>query len=100
MNEIKMPDINIKIGQTTEVVLRSNAASTGYVWAISHKPDLLWLEGEGTYLKPGDIPGAPGKMTFTFTGAGKCQDYIQFILVRPWDLNDIAQKMTYAVIIS
>ena len=93
-----MPDINSNVGQRTEVTLKSIAGSTGYIQAISQKPTELWLEGEDTHVEENGMHS--GMMIFSFIGAEKCQDYIQFILVRPWNLEDIAQKLAYAAIIN
>lgn len=100
MKEIKMPDINIKVGQTTEVELKSIAASTGYSWVLVHKPDCLWLDDINYIYPEPPIPGKAGKVVFVFTGAAKCQDYVQFAQVRHWDLEDMVQKITYALIIT
>lgn len=100
MREFKMPDINIKVGQTTEVAL-TERPGTGYTWVLVHKPDCLWLENIHIIVPDKDIAvGIPIKKVFTFEGAEKCQDYVEFVLVRPFDLKDIAQKMTYALIIT
>lgn len=82
---IDISDININVGEWTKVELEDNHGSTGYSWVIGHKPDPLWLI-ESYYIPPENpMPGKPGKRVFTFYGAEKCQDSIQFIQVQLWN---------------
>ncbi len=99
MTNTKINDINIKVGERTKVELEDNGGSTGYSWVIGHKPDSLWLI-ESYYIPPEDpIPGKPGTRVFTFYGAEKCQDSIQFIHVQLWN-KESAEIIDCAVKIS
>jgi predicted secreted protein len=95
--ETDVSDININVGEWTKVELKDNGGSTGYSWVIGHKPDGLWLV-DINYIPP-EPPvsfGKPGTRVFTFYGAEKCQDSIQFINVQLWDPKT-AEITTYAV---
>lgn len=93
----KIGDIKIKVGQPTEVSLHSNAGATGYVWFLTHTPDILWL-GDIEYVGPKPaIPGRPWKKIFTFIGGKKGEDYLEFNLVKPWKPNEVVQKAVYSV---
>jgi hypothetical protein len=99
MNELTMPEIICKVGQSFEIDLRSIAASTGYVCALAHKPDCLWLEGEATHLEPGPFPPITmGKMIFTFLCLVECKEQLVFKYVKPWDLKDIGQKVIFPIV--
>ena len=93
----KNGEISIKIGQPTEISLKSNAGATGYVWFISHAPDILWL-GDIEYVAP-DPPGPDRswKKIFSFVGSKEGQDYLEFSLARHWKPEDIVQKLVYDV---
>jgi hypothetical protein len=97
INETVMPEIVCKIGKPIEIPLRSIAASTGYMCALADKPDKIWLDGEATQFIPGHIPGQPGKIIFTFMGVAECKAEIVFKYIRPWDLNDIAEVVTFPI---
>lgn len=100
MQELKKHAIVIKVGERTEVKLEDNGGSTGYSWVIGHKPDSLWLvEVEYIPPEPPAPPGKPGTRVFTFYGAGKCHDSIQFIHVQIWDPKS-AEITTYGVTIN
>lgn len=89
-------EINIDVGEQTKVELEDNSGLTGYSWVIGHKPDSLWLI-DSDYISPEDpISGKPGTRVFTFYGAAKCQDSIQFIKVRLWDPKS-AEITNYSV---
>jgi predicted secreted protein len=100
MQEVVLNSINIKVGEHATVELEDNSGSTGYSWVIGHKPDSLWLEGI-EYISPASpvVPGKPGKRVFKFFGAEKCNDSIQFILVRIWEPST-AQITTYKVTVN
>lgn len=83
---IKMPTTNVAVHQPFEIVMRSIVASTGHSCCLIHKPDCIVLEGEGTYVQSGNnMPGAPGKVTFTFICLGACNEELQFRYIAPWD---------------
>lgn len=93
--KLKMPDINIKVGQQTQIELKSNP-STGYEWYVVHKPDCLYMDS-ASYVAPQHImPGAPGKQVFSFLGADACRDYVEFVYMRSWDF-EIGKRLNYAL---
>jgi predicted secreted protein len=94
----RIGDINIKVGQPTEVKLKNNSG-TGYSWYLSHKPDCLWLDDTNVEQYTPSGPGRPFNKVFSLMGGAVGQDYIEFILVRPWLPNEIAKKVVYAVIV-
>jgi predicted secreted protein len=83
---VRMPPTNVVIDQPFEIMMRS-ILSTGHSCCLIHKPDCIVLEGEGTYVQPANnnIPGAPGKMTFTFICLEACNEELQFRYIAPWD---------------
>jgi hypothetical protein len=97
MKQLKLHDIHIKVGETTEVKLRLHSG-TAYDGVLAHKPDCLWLES--VHRTPSHGPGSPYWKIFTFIGANKCQDYIQFDVVSPLKLDDVVQKVTYNITVS
>lgn len=89
-------EININVGEQTKIELEENSGSTGYSWVIGHKPDSLWFV-DSYYISPENpIPGKPGTRVFTFYGAAKCQDSIQFIKVQLWNPKS-AEIINYSV---
>jgi hypothetical protein len=97
MKDTIMPERICKIGHLCKIELRSIAASTGYICALVHKPDCILLEGEGTHLIPGHIPGQQGTMIFSFICAAECKERLVFKYVRPWDLDDVAEIISYPI---
>jgi len=98
--KIRNEEINIKIGQPTEVSLKSNAKATGYVWFVTHSPDILWL-GDIAYIAP-ESPEREKvwKKIFTFIGGKQGQDYLEFSLARYWKPKEIVKKLIYKVNVS
>lgn len=100
MSQENIPNINLKVGETTQIDLTSIAGSTGYVWFLSHQPDCLWLNDIEYVAAQPVIPGRPVKKVFHLMGGAAGQDYIEFVQVRPWEPREIAKKTVYAVIVT
>ena len=98
MSELIMPEKICKIGQNFKIELKSRGGSTGYICAIAHKPDCIWLEGEATYLIPGQIEGQTGKIIFSFICVAECVEQLVFKYVRTWDLKDIGQTVICPIV--
>lgn len=97
MKELILPERICKIGQMFQIELPSHITA-GYMCALVHKPDCVFLDGEATHLIPGHIIGQPGKMIFTFICVTECKERIVFKYVRPWDMDDSAQMLSYPIV--
>jgi predicted secreted protein len=94
-----MEDINAKVGDTFKVVLEENL-STGFSWAVNHMPDDVDLL-DTVYINP-DTPGTgvPGKREIIFGAISPTKDYLEFDLLRPWELPKIKDSKKCKLIIT
>ena len=78
-------DFRIEVGDKIYVKLCSNA-STGFEWSYEMSGDEAVMEEDHDFEAPeNDIPGAPGKETWTFEGAKKGTTVINMEYSQPWE---------------
>jgi inhibitor of cysteine peptidase len=90
--------IIIAKGDSLVIRLKSNP-STGYGWQVGKNNDsILKLIGlPAFHPAEHEIPGAPGRQSFTFVAIAKGSDAIELGYARPWE-NGVAPVKTFGVI--
>ncbi|WP_374686066.1 protease inhibitor I42 family protein [Promineifilum sp.] len=76
--------VAMTVGDAFQLSLPENR-STGYVWSIVVNDDaILWPSGEPAYEIEGEpMPGAGGRVTFTFEAVGPGAITLELINARP-----------------
>jgi inhibitor of cysteine peptidase len=76
--------VSMSVGDMLQLSLPENR-STGYVWAIVvNDDDVLRLTGEPVYEIEGEaLPGAGGRVTFTFEAVGPGATTLELVNARP-----------------
>ena len=89
-------DFEIEVGDKIYIDLCSNP-TTGFEWSYEMIGDLAVKEEDYDYHAPGsDIPGAPGKETWTFEGVNEGTTEIIMVYSQPWD-GGIKEEWTYKI---
>lgn len=89
-------DFEIEIGDKIYVELCSNP-TTGFAWTYEISGDIAVKEEDHDYHAPEDnVPGSPGKETWTFEGIDKGTSKIFMEYSQPWD-SGIKQEWTYTI---
>lgn len=98
MSRDPIPDIIANVGETFQVILRGNE-TTGFVWALTDLPQCVYLL-DAEYIPDHPItPGSGGTKIFTFAAIATCRDYLKFVLVRPWELQNIEEQRIFSLLI-
>jgi len=78
-------DFQIETGDKIYIKLCSNG-STGFKWSYEMSGEGVLMEEDYDFEEPeSDLPGAPGKETWTFEGIGKGTTVINMEYSQPWD---------------
>ena len=89
-------DFEIEVGDKIYVDLCSNP-TTGFEWSYEMIGDLAVKEEDYDYHAPdSDIPGAPGKETWTFEGLNEGTTEIIMAYSQPWD-GGIKEEWSYKI---
>jgi predicted secreted protein len=91
-----MKTIEIEVGELDRISFSANP-STGYVWMLSNMPNCVYLYDVDDIPSPTPMPGKPGTRVYTIIGARPGAGRLEFILARPWDLDNPAQRVVYRV---
>ena len=86
----ELSEINVKYGETFNIVLESNA-TTGYQWRSEYDSRELEL-AESRYILQGEGIGAGGVEVFTFKPKQVEDVKIRFIYKREWEIHHIEEK--------
>lgn len=92
-----MKKIEIQLGQTDNISFADNAGSTGYQWMLADLPNNVFLVDVEYEAPANPMPGRGGRRIFTIIGAHVGRGKLTFVQVRPWDINNPAQKISYMV---
>ncbi len=92
-------ELHEKVGQTFDISLSENAASTGYQWAVGHMPDNVdFLNTE--YTPPEEhSPGKSGTRVFTFAAMAPGKGTLKLDYVRLFELPKIAESKDFPVVV-
>lgn len=91
-------DFEMQIGDKLYVELCSNR-STGFEWSYEMSGDTSVKEEDHDFAAPeGDVPGAPGKETWTFESIDEGITEIFMGYSQPWDGGE-KQEWTYRITI-
>jgi predicted secreted protein len=89
-------DFEIEVGDKVYVELCSNP-TTGFEWSYEMSGDTAVREEDHDYSAPdNDVPGTPGKETWTFEGISKGTTEIFMAYSQPWD-GGIKEEWTYKI---
>lgn len=89
-------DFTMEIGDKLYVELCSNP-STGFEWSYEMSVDTVVKEEDYDFEAPeGDVPGAPGKETWTFEAIEKGTTVINMEYSQPWQ-GGIKGEWTYTI---
>jgi predicted secreted protein len=78
-------DFEIEIGDKIYIELCANA-TTGFEWSYEMSGDASLKEEDHDFEAPeSDLPGAPGKETWTFEGIDEGTTVISMDYSQPWD---------------
>ena len=89
-------DFQIEIGDKIYVELCSNA-STGFEWSYEMSGDEAIMEEDHDFEAPEvDMPGAPGKETWTFEGIREGTTVISMEYSQPWE-GGMKGEWTYTI---
>ena len=89
-------DFEIEIGDKIYVDLCANP-STGFEWSYEMSGDAAVKEEDHDFEEPeSDLPGAPGKETWTFEGIAEGMTVISMEYSQPWD-GGIKGEWTYTI---
>lgn len=92
-------DFQIEVGDKIYIELCSNP-STGFQWSYNMSGDIAVKEEDHDFDEPeGDMPGAPGKETWTFEGVSKGTAEILMEYSQPWD-GGIKGEWTYRITVT
>ncbi|MBP2144224.1 hypothetical protein J2127_001394 [Methanococcus voltae] len=97
MENKKIGDINTKAKERFKVDLYTNGGIP-YVWGISYIPDFVTFVDK-TITVIDQRPGGRVKVTFEFLAMEKGQDYLGFKLVQPFGDFEVAEEVSYALIV-
>lgn len=92
--------ISFKKGEVFDISLESQAASTGYSWALSSMPNCLNLLDVGHISSTSMIDGGKTRQVFKFAAVEEAEAYLEFSLCRPWEPLKIVEKKIYIVTIT
>jgi inhibitor of cysteine peptidase len=89
-------DFNIEIGDKIYIELCANP-TTGFEWSYEMSGDTAVKEEDHDFEEPeSDLPGAPGKETWTFEGTAEGTTVISMEYSQPWD-GGIKGEWTYII---
>jgi len=89
-------DFTMEIGDKLYVELCSNP-TTGFEWSYEISDDTVVKEEDHDFEAPdGDVPGAPGKETWTFEAIDKGTTAISMEYSQPWQ-GGIKGEWTYMI---
>ena len=89
-------DFEIEVGDKIYIKLCSNA-TTGFAWSYEMSGDKAVKEEDHDFEAPeGDLPGAPGKETWTFEAIEKGTAVINMEYSQPWE-GGIKGEWTYKI---
>ena len=89
-------DFTMEIGDKLYVELCSNP-TTGFEWSYEMSDDTVVKEEDHDFEAPeGDVPGAPGKETWTFVAIEKGTTAINMEYNQPWE-GGIKGEWTYII---
>jgi predicted secreted protein len=89
--------VTVYKGETFDVVLESQSASTGYSWALSVMPNCLNLLDVSSVATTSPLAGSTNKQVFKFAAVEEAEACLEFSLCRPWEPLMIVQKKIYVV---
>jgi predicted secreted protein len=98
-NNQLIPDINVTLDTIFSVRLEKNGG-TGYVWALAHMPESVNLIEISLETTQSNICGHSQTQVFTFAAVAVDQSSISFNLIRPWEPEVVADKKSFALIIT
>ncbi|MBM7408471.1 protease inhibitor I42 family protein [Methanococcus maripaludis] len=97
MEDKKIGDVNVKAKEGFSINLYTNGGIP-YIWGITNIPDFVaFVDKTTTVLDP--KPGGRVKITFNFLALEKGQDYLEFKLIQPFGDFEIAEEVSYALIV-
>jgi inhibitor of cysteine peptidase len=89
-------DFNIEIGDKIYIELCANP-TTGFEWSYEMSGDTAVKEEDHDFEEPeSDLPGAPGKETWTFEGTAEGTTVISMEYSQPWD-GGMKGEWTYTI---
>jgi len=89
-------DFTMEIGDKLYIELCSNP-TTGFEWSYEISDDTVVKEEDHDFEAPeGDVPGAPGKETWTFEAIEKGTTAISMEYSQPWQ-GGIKSEWTYII---
>jgi len=91
-------DFEIEVGDKVYVDLCSNP-TTGFEWSYEMSGEVVKEEDHDFHLPDSDVPGAPGKESWTFEGVSKGNSEILMEYSQPWD-GGMKQEWIYRITIS
>lgn len=86
----------LKAGEAFCVDLEENP-STGYAWTYALPLDVEYLEDKAFALSAAPPPGAPLRHVWKFRRKGGAGTVLIFTLVRPGDLDSVADTKTFGI---
>lgn len=90
--------IRIEVGELDDISF-SNNPSTGYSWMLASLPNGVYLVGVDDVPPTEPRPGAAGTRVFTIGGVRPGKGKLAFVLARPWELQQPAQRVDYEVVV-
>jgi predicted secreted protein len=89
-------DFEIEIGDKIYIELCANP-TTGFEWSYEMSGDAAVKEEDHDFEEPeSDLPGAPGKETWTFEGTAEGTTVIKMEYSQPWD-GGMKGEWTYTI---